>query len=85
MKSVALTLETGRDYSERDLDDRLLFWLADIARSIDLDHVTLRWYLVDDKYLVCERDGSSYRAAAGVDPELFDREVEEVDVYVAIG
>ena len=40
---------------------------------------------MDDRYLVRERDGSSYRAAAGVEPELFDREVEDVDVYVAIG
>ena len=86
LKSVALTLDSARRYTESEIDDKLLFWLNDIARSIDFDHVSLRRMLVDERYLVRERSGSSYivNSARGIQAE-FELEVDEVDVYESIG
>ena len=86
LKSVILTLDAGREYAGSEIDDRLAFWLVDIGRSIELDHVTLRRELVDERYLEREADGSSYRVAGpGPARELFGPDVESVDVYEAIG
>ena len=85
-KSVVLTLNKGMDYGERDIDDKLAFWLADIGRSIDTDRVSLRRWLVDTKYLERTRDGSSYRVCfARPGQRLFAPDVENIDVYEAIG
>ena len=86
MKSVVLTLDAKRRYTEREIDDRLAFWLADIARSIDLDRVSLRRLLVDESYLKRSRDGSSYWVGPSAQrQELFEADVDETDVYRAIG
>ena len=85
-KSVVLTLNKGVDYGERDIDDKLAFWLADIGRSIDTDRVSLRRWLVDTKYLERTKDGSSYKVCfAGPGQRLFALDVENIDVYEAIG
>ena len=48
LKSVVLTLDPTKEYTEGQIDDKLAFWLSDIARSIDLDRVTLRRWLVNE-------------------------------------
>ena len=86
LKSVVLTLEPEVEYSERQIDDKLAFWLADIARSIQFDSVTLRRWLVDDGYLDRHRDGSAYWVSgAGPRDAEFDPEVGSVDTYRVIG
>ena len=77
LKSVNLTLDAGREYTEPEIDDRLAFWLVDIS---------LRRQLVDSRYLDRGADGSSYRVAGpGPARELFAPDVDTVDVYEAIG
>ena len=86
LKSVALTLDRDTEYVEREIDDRLIFWLTDIARSMDFDHVTLRRMLVDEGYLKRDQHGSSYWVALPEQAEAeFDGGVEDVDVYRSIG
>lgn len=86
LKSVVLTLDRDRDYTERQIADKLAFWLVDICTSADLDHVTLRRLLVDTGYLAREDDGTKYRVADPVGAEgMFAREVDTVDVYESIG
>lgn len=87
LKSVVLTLKTGEEYSESDIDDRLAFWLVDVGRSIDVDRVSLRRSLVDEGYLKREKDGSRYMASSEGKStgSLFEPEVDGVDVYEAIG
>lgn len=86
LKSVTLTLDAGREYTEPEIADRLAFWLVDIGRSIEFDHVSLRRQLVDTRYLYREADGSRYRVAdPGPARELFAPGVDSVDVYEAIG
>ena len=86
LKSVVLTLDHEREYTEREIRDKLAYWLVDIYTSAELDHVTLRRLLVDTGYLARTSDGSSYKVA---DPasaeEIFAPEVDTVDVYEAIG
>ncbi|MFF3850269.1 DUF2087 domain-containing protein [Streptomyces sp. NPDC002328] len=49
------SFETGREYSEREVDDRLRAW----CRDDGIDHVTLRRYLVDLHHL--DRQDGVYR------------------------
>jgi len=51
LKSIVLTLDRERDYTELEIGDKLAYWLVDIGTSTDLDHVTLRRLLVDTEYL----------------------------------
>ena len=86
LKSVVLTLDRDKEYTEREIGDNMAFWLADICTSVDLDHVTLRRLLVDTGYLVRDANGSRYRVADPVGAEgMFAPEVEIVDVYESIG
>lgn len=86
LKSVVLTLNADRRYTEDNIDDRLQFWLTDIARSIDLDRVSLHRWLVDEHYLEREKDGSAYWVApSGPSHELFEPEIDAIDVYETIG
>jgi hypothetical protein len=86
LKSVVLTLDRDRDYTEREIGDKLAYWLVDIYTSADLDHVTLRRLLVDTGYLERTADGSSYKVADPASAEgMFVPEVDTVDVYEAIG
>ncbi len=84
LKSVVLTLDPLKEFTESEVNDKLAFWLADIARGIELDRVTLRRWLVDEGYL--ERDSRGLRYRVGeVIPRLFAPGVDEVDVYRVIG
>ena len=84
LKSVALTLDKTKGYTAGEIDERLIFWLTNIARSIDFDHVSLRRDLVDERYLERDKRGRSYRVSAGRQG-MFAPEVEDVDVYESIG
>jgi hypothetical protein len=44
--SAAIELEPGRQYSERELNDALRAWTGRFGDAVNLDHVTLRRYLV---------------------------------------
>ena len=86
MKSVVLALDRSRVYSASEIGDRLSYWLADIGRAIESDHVSLRRMLVDDKYLERDSGGLRYQASSGGPADrLFSADVESVDVYMAIG
>ena len=86
LKSVVLTLGVAESYSEPHMNDRLIFWLTDIAPSLDLDHAFLRRWLVSEGYLERDSHGRSYRiGSSGGTKGLFEPGVEDIDVYEAIG
>ena len=86
LNSVVLTLDRERSYTEREMGDKLAYWLVDIYTSADLDHVTLRRLLVDAGYLARKADGSRYQVANPASAEgIFAPEVDTVDVYESIG
>jgi hypothetical protein len=78
--SIAQTLEAGKPYSEQELNAALQEWLAHVGSSFDLDHVTLRRYLVDEGYLSRAASGTTYEvcfpARGGIE---FEPDVLDVD------
>ena len=46
-KSIALTLDASAVYTETDINLALTTWLDSVGQMIEIDHVTLRRYLVD--------------------------------------
>ncbi len=78
--SSILKLESGRQYSEKEINEELQIWAMRFGRSFGLDHVTLRRYLVDEKYLVRDPAGGTYELAAGGLPYTFDESIRELDL-----
>ena len=72
-------LEARRDYTQSELKACLAKWLSQVGRTVEIDHVSLRRYLVDAGYLTRDTAGRSYR----VDPEqtrgLFEAGIEAID------
>lgn len=53
------TFQPGRTYSEKEVNDRLASW----CEGGEADHITLRRYLVDLRFLVRDNDGCTYWTA----------------------
>ena len=78
--SSILKLEPGRQYSEKEINEELQIWIIRFGRSFGLDHVTLRRYLVDEKYLARDSAGGTYALAAEGLPYTFDQSIRELDL-----
>ena len=78
--SSILKIEPGRQYSEKEINEELQIWIIRFGRSFGLDHVTLRRYLVDEKYLVRDSAGGTYVLAAEGLPYTFDQSIRELDL-----
>jgi hypothetical protein len=78
--SSILKLEPGRQYPEKEINEELQIWIIHFGRSFGLDHVTLRRYLVDEKYLVRDPAGGTYKLAAGGLPYTFDDSICQLDL-----
>ncbi len=81
--SSILKLEPGRRYSEKEINEQLQIWVIRFGRSFGLDHVTLRRYLVDEKYLVRDPAGGTYELASEM-PYTFDQSIRELDLEKVI-
>jgi hypothetical protein len=84
MKSIIMSLDGSRTYSEREINARLRSWSREVAPAIDCDHVTLRRQLVDYGQLERSRDGQEYRVGFPARPMAFDLEVDEIDCRATI-
>src|SRR5262245_3137063 len=51
MKSIIMTLESAKTYTEAEMNGALLSWKRDVGPAIETDHVTLRRLLVDHGHL----------------------------------
>jgi hypothetical protein len=78
--SSILNLEPGRPYSEKELNEQLQVWIIRFGRSFGLDHVTLRRYLVDEKYLARDAAGGTYALATDGLSYTFDPSIRELDL-----
>ncbi len=79
--SALLGLERQRKYSERELNGELQKWVILFGRRYNLDHVTLRRYLIDERYLVRDSAGGAYELAAPeTRPYTFDATLENLDL-----
>ena len=84
MKSVLLLLDSGRSYSEAEINQCLQTWFAEVVPTIRGDHVTLRRMLVDYGHLERTPDGSAYRVGFPARATAFALEVDEVDVRATV-
>ena len=85
LKSVVLTIEGAGTFTEKEIDEKMKYWIESISRFKEIDHVMLRRLLVDAGYVTRNRDGSCYRVSP-IDPrpELFDDSVEQIDVAASV-
>lgn len=84
MKSILMLLDSGRAYSEREINVLLRAWGRDVAPAISTDHVTLRRLLVDHGLLERSTDGAAYRVGFPPAGTVFELEVEDVDVRATV-
>ena len=84
MKSILLTLDSGRTYTEPEINERIRAWNAQVAPAIETDHVTLRRLLVDHGHLERRADGGTYQVGFPPSPLAFDLEVEDLDVVSTV-
>jgi hypothetical protein len=79
-RSIAQGLDPARKYSEEALNAALQRWLLDIGACLDIDHVTLRRYLIDERYLSREANGSAYSVSLlGNAPLEFHPSISDID------
>ena len=80
LMSSILKLEPGQPYPEKEINEELQVWVIRFGRSFGLDHVTLRRYLVAEKYLVRDSAGGAYELAVEGLPYTFDESIRELDL-----
>jgi hypothetical protein len=84
MKSFALGLDEKAVYTERQVNEQLKRWKREIAPALDVDHVTLRRWLVDYGHLERTRDGKEYRVGFPPKSVAFDVEIYDVDLRATV-
>jgi hypothetical protein len=83
-KSITLMLEPQRTYTESEVNENLTQWLRLVGQAIELDHVSLRRYLVDAGYLTRNAAGQSYRVNLDQTIGLFEVGVEEINPMTVV-
>jgi hypothetical protein len=84
-RSIIQRLDDARKYSESGLNEALQQWLLDIGTCLDMDHVTLRRYLIDERYLSRDTDGNAYVVnAVGSTSIEFDASIAAIDPFAVI-
>lgn len=84
MKSIVMGMDSGRHYSEPEVNDLLREWKRHVAPAIETDHVTIRRLLVDHGQLERTADGRAYRVGFPPRPLAFDLEIEELDLRATV-
>jgi hypothetical protein len=78
--SATLGLEPHRQYTESELNDELRKWTARFGGPVNLDHVSLRRFLVDEHYIRRDTAGDAYELATTDLPYTFDRSIKTLDL-----
>ncbi len=83
--SAILGLERSRKYSEPELNAELQKWVLQFGQRYSVDHVTMRRYLIDGKYLVRDNAGGAYELGAlETLPFTFDATLFNLDLVKLI-
>jgi hypothetical protein len=78
--SATLGLKPHRQYTESELNDELRKWTARFGSHVNLDYVSLRRFLVDERYIKRDTAGDSYELATTDLPYTFDPSIEALDL-----
>lgn len=84
MKSILLVLDSGRSYSELEINELINEWNRSVAPAIRTDHVTVRRMLVDYGHLERTADGRAYRVGFPANAIAFELEVDDLDVRAVV-
>jgi hypothetical protein len=82
--SAVISLQSDRKYTERELNEELQKWTLLFGERYNLDHVTLRRYLIDERYLQRDAAGGSYELATADRAYTFDRSLVGLDLAALI-
>ncbi len=83
--SAILGLEPARFYSESELNGELQKWVIQFGKRYGIDHVTLRRYLIDERYIVRDSAGTAYQLGAlETLPNTFDATLQQLDLVALI-
>lgn len=82
-KSVVLILDKSNIYTEKEVNEKLKYWINHISQIKNIDHVTLRRWLVDTGYLTRNMDGSCYQVVTPRTP-IFDDTIDQIDIAEVI-
>lgn len=80
LKSIVLGMGKAEIFNEKEINERIQYWILSVAHMKMMDHSTLRRWLVDSGYLTRSSDGSRYQAAPGSRAQFFTPDVDEIDV-----
>jgi hypothetical protein len=84
--SAILGLERQRKYSEGEINGELQKWVLQFGKRYSLDHVTLRRYLIDERYLTRDTSGGAYELGALEQLSFtFDPTLTALDLNALIG
>ena len=78
--SSIVKLDPSRQYSEPELNEERRKWTALFGSNFGLDHVALRRFLVDERYLARDTAGTTYERQAGDRSYTFDASIESIDL-----
>ena len=59
-RSVIQTLDATALYSEKSINQSREKWASEVGAGVEVDHVTLRRYLIDAGYLRRDPQGTNY-------------------------
>jgi hypothetical protein len=84
-RSIIQGLVPTRKYSETELNEALQRWRLEIGACLDIDHVTLRRYLIDERYLSRDANGVAYEVnPAGSAFFEFEPSIAAIDPFMVI-
>lgn len=78
--SAILNLEPQHQYSEAELNEALRQWTDQFGVNFALDHVTLRRYLIDARYICRNPAGSAYQLNTKDLPYTYDETLKSMDL-----
>lgn len=80
-KSVTLIMKNYLNLTEKEVNDKLEYWLKNICEIKYFDYITLRRWLVDTGYLNRTKDGASYQVSKSEAQEyLFDDKIDQINI-----
>ena len=82
--SAILGLDPERRYTEQELNDELRKWTTRFGIPVNLDHVSLRRFLVDEHYVWRDSAGQSYELTTTGWPYTFDPSIRALDLEALI-
>lgn len=85
LKSAVLTLGEADGFTEKEINEKLIYWIEYVGHIKELDYSALRRWLIDAGYLTRSKDGAWYqKAPSGSQSQAFDETVDQIDVIAVI-